>query len=207
MNRHGGFVEIGVGHDDDCVFAAHLASDFGAALCRFDVKRAADFIRAGERDGPEDRRMNHRFADDGSGADEHIEHAGRKSGFFVNFREEAAVAGVSSAGLKITVFPATRAGALSRFGDKLTDRRYLKESDERIPRVQTHKVTSTEGQRRERDRLRHRPREGQAVPPRNYVGHAPRDDRAPPGRQPHRLPRRRDTVWPATWRSRTSSSR
>ena len=38
--------------------------------------------------------------------------------------------------------------------------------------------------RRERDRLRHRPRKGPEVPQGAPVGHAPRDDRTPPGREP-----------------------
>ncbi len=78
--------KIGIGHDDDGVFAAHLAGDFGAALRRFDVERAADFVGAGERYGAQLRRVDHRFADHRAGADEHVEHAGRQAGFFDKFR-------------------------------------------------------------------------------------------------------------------------
>ena len=43
VDRDGGFVEIGVGHDDDGVLATHLTGNFGAALRRFGIERAADF--------------------------------------------------------------------------------------------------------------------------------------------------------------------
>ena len=55
VNGDGGLVEIGVGHHDHRVLSAHLASHFGAALGRFGVERAADFVGTGKRDCPQHR--------------------------------------------------------------------------------------------------------------------------------------------------------
>ena len=46
----GGLVEIGVGHHDHGVLAAHLAGDLGAALRGLHVERTADGVRSSERD-------------------------------------------------------------------------------------------------------------------------------------------------------------
>ncbi len=88
VDGDGGLIEIGVGHDDDRVLTAHLAGDFGAALRRFGIERAADFIGAGKGDGSQHRRVNHRFADDRAGADQHVEYARRQAGFGVNLRKQ-----------------------------------------------------------------------------------------------------------------------
>ena len=88
VDGDGRFIEIGVGHDDDRVLAAHLAGDLGAALGRLGVERAADFIRTRERDRAQHRRVHHRLADHGAGADHHVEHAGRQAGFGVNLGKQ-----------------------------------------------------------------------------------------------------------------------
>ena len=88
MDGDGGLVEIGVGHDDDGVLAAHLAGDFGAALSRLGVERAANFVGAGKGNGAKHRRMDHCFADDRAGADQHIEYPRRQTCFFVDFGQQ-----------------------------------------------------------------------------------------------------------------------
>ena len=49
VDGDGGFIQIGISHDDNRVLAAHFAGHLCAALRRFNVERAADFVGAGER--------------------------------------------------------------------------------------------------------------------------------------------------------------
>ena len=83
-----GLVEVGVGHDDDGVLAAHLTRDLGAALRGLHVEFTADAVRAGERDGAQFGRVHHRFAHFGAAAHHHVEHTGRQSGLFVDFGQD-----------------------------------------------------------------------------------------------------------------------
>ncbi len=88
VNSRSCFVQVGIGHDDDRIFAAHLAGHFDAALRCFNIQRIAHRVRAGKRDCPDSRVVDNGLAHHRAGTNDHVEHARRQPGLFVNFGQE-----------------------------------------------------------------------------------------------------------------------
>ena len=80
------------------------------------IELAADFVRTSEGDGAHIGMLQQLVANLLARADNHVQHAGRNARLLENLDYLRCEIGVSLAGLKTTVFPATNAGAIFHTG-------------------------------------------------------------------------------------------